>query len=467
MSSLDDVLSRRLLEQASALVERFRTGDPFPHLVIDDFFDAAFCERLVREFPPFDRGNSINELGTRGGKSTIQDLRGLGGAYARADDTFRSAEFGRLIAAITGIDGLIYDPEYIGGGTHENLAGQELDPHVDFNYHPTTGWHRRLNLIVYLNPEWEEEWGGALEFHLDPWLPPSQNRIKTVSPISNRAVIFATSERSWHGFQAIKPPPHRPNLSRQSLALYMYTRDRPSEETAPPHQTIYVPRPLPTVLSPDKAVTAKDRERIAGALVRRAHFLGFLAKRDAEQSAPLREQVEVLLRKASVGIEADEIALIERVTRHEDELIKYFYDREKQHAADLAALRAAVARPRVPRLPLRDPTVTVIELEGLWPDLWAGPRFRCSLQPLMPVTTLVLRGHIPPALAGGQRLSCALNGHRAEQRFGPGAFTWELPFPASIPAELELAASEVFRPSAAGQPDDRELSYMLLEVSLS
>ena len=104
---------------------------------------------------------------------------------------------------ISGIPDLLYDPDYLGGGTHENLAGQDLDPHVDFNLHPRFGWYRRLNLLVYLNPEWDENWGGCLELHRDPHLPPAQDPVKRVLPLMNRAVLFETSERSWHGFEAV------------------------------------------------------------------------------------------------------------------------------------------------------------------------------------------------------------------------------------------------------------------------
>ena len=156
-----------------ALSRSFEDAKPFHHLVIDNLLTSEFCRDLADAFPGFRGDKAISELGTEGGKAVHTNLPELGGSYERFDDLIRSDEFLNLVGRWTGIPNLLYDPEYVGGGTHENRHGQELDPHVDFNYHPTTALHRRLNLILFLNREWDESWGGVLDFHRDPWDPDS------------------------------------------------------------------------------------------------------------------------------------------------------------------------------------------------------------------------------------------------------------------------------------------------------
>ncbi|MBS0589837.1 MAG: 2OG-Fe(II) oxygenase, partial [Proteobacteria bacterium] len=154
-----------------------------------------------------------------------------------------------------------------GGGTHENRQGQDLDAHVDFNRHPANRWHRRLNLIVYLNREWHDAWGGSLQLHSDP--RSADNRTITITPLFNRAVIFETTEASWHGFARIALPQEKIALTRKSIALYFYTKARPPEETAATHSTIYVDAPLPARFLAGHTLDQTDVDELGNLLARR------------------------------------------------------------------------------------------------------------------------------------------------------------------------------------------------------
>jgi Rps23 Pro-64 3,4-dihydroxylase Tpa1-like proline 4-hydroxylase len=294
------VLAPEVKRQVGFLCDQFQAARPFRHLVIDDFLDPDYCRQLIAEFPPFDEKQAVNELGEVGRKAVCQNLSHLGPAYARFDAMLRDKEFRSFLGEITAIPDLLYDREYAGGGTHENLSGQDLDPHVDFNYHPSTGFHRRLNLILFLNPEWQEDWGGLLELHRNPWLPSEENEIKTILPIQNRCVIFETTERSWHGFRRIQLPEDKAKLSRRSIAVYFYTRERPPREAAPSHGTIYVPRPLPEQIQPGHTLGEDDvfelRTLLAPLLARRDRQIQFLYDREIQFSRILQSRTFRLVR---------------------------------------------------------------------------------------------------------------------------------------------------------------------------
>jgi hypothetical protein len=140
-----------------------------------------------------------------------------------------------------------------------------------------------LNLIVFLNAEWGESWGGCLELRSDPWDAGDSKR-KTVLPLLNRAVLFETTEKSWHGFTRISLPPEKRHLSRRSLAVYFYTRERPSEEIAPSHGTVYIPRPLPAHLEAGYTLRQEDVDLLQILTERRNSQIRFLYERELEFS---------------------------------------------------------------------------------------------------------------------------------------------------------------------------------------
>ena len=245
-----EILNPDLKSRTPDLADEFASAEPYRHVVIPDFFSEEFSRRLMEDFPSFDERIARNEAGNPGRKAVQSKVRDISPAFQELDDFIQTSEFLDMISDITGIPDLLYDPEYTGGGTHENLDGQGLDPHVDFNYHPRTGWHRRLNLIVYLNPEWEESWGGNFDLHSDPWEPRHRPDEDGAAACSTGASSSRRTSTPGTASRRSELPEEHKDASRRSFAIYLYTKDRPAEETAASHATIYVPRPIPDDVKP-------------------------------------------------------------------------------------------------------------------------------------------------------------------------------------------------------------------------
>ncbi len=302
---LNQLLSQNTQQRLAEISTAFATAEPFRYVVIDDFFEAEFCQQLVDEFPDFKAHHAVDENQTLGKKAVVQTVSQLGSAYRQLDLLVQNEAFLSTIENITGIQHLIYDPHYIGGGTHNNLDTQELDPHVDFTHHPITSHHRRLNLIVYLNHEWEAEWGGNIEFHRNPRLPVAEDQITSVRPLFNRAVIFETHNHSWHGFPPIKLPVDRKDISRKSFALYYYTKQR--SNSIEPHSTIYVERHLAEKFKAGRPLNEADVVELQTLLSRRDQHLERLYKTITAQTKQISQlQAEVSTLKFLSGDKSDQ-----------------------------------------------------------------------------------------------------------------------------------------------------------------
>ncbi|MCX4705085.1 2OG-Fe(II) oxygenase [Streptomyces sp. NBC_01352] len=217
--------------------DRFRTAEPFPHIVLDDFLPEWVLDTVLSEFPKpgevpwktFERATS---------KKLASEGDAFFGEFTRHLLTqFNSATFLGFLERLTGIDGLVPDPYFEGGGLHQIERGGFLKVHADFNWHEKLRLDRRLNVIVYLNKDWEESYGGALEL----WDRKMTHAVADVLPVFNRFVVFATTDFSYHGHpDPLACPPDR---TRRSLALYYYTNGRPAEERSSQHSTVYQARP--------------------------------------------------------------------------------------------------------------------------------------------------------------------------------------------------------------------------------
>jgi hypothetical protein len=301
-------VNRAVIDAAPGFAQQFAAARPFRHVCIDEFFTAETANNLARNFPPFDERLAVNEDGVVGAKAVHEKIVNLGAEWVQLDELVKGEAFRKLISRVTGIPDLQYDPYYFGGGTHENLHGQSLDAHVDFNFHPVTRQHRRLNLIVYLTEEWRDEWGGSIQLHRDPYLPPDEDEIVTITPAFNRCVIFETNEHSWHGFPRIDLPQDKRDTSRRSFALYYYTETRPSEELGPEHSTIYVDEHLPEHIRAGTTLDEEKLQQIRLLLARRDQHIKRLYRNLEDLNTQLNAVREQLGTQAPPGVAPEPVA---------------------------------------------------------------------------------------------------------------------------------------------------------------
>ena len=214
----------RLRELGPAAADRFRAAHPFPHIVFDNLFDPELLHRVIAEFPAPDSIEWKKFKNQRSIKLASNRPDHFGPVTRTLLHHLNSAPFLDFLSQVTGIENLVADSYFDGGGMHQIESGGRLGIHTDFNRHPGNQLDRRLNALLYLTPDWKPEWGGDLEL----WDSAMKGCESKVSPLFNRLAIFATTDFSYHGHP--DPLGCPPGITRKSLALYYYTNGRPSEE---------------------------------------------------------------------------------------------------------------------------------------------------------------------------------------------------------------------------------------------
>lgn len=216
-----------------SLRRSFSQAQPYRHIVIDDFLQHDFALQLYENFPPTrvlrKHYDGINERKAEG--ANFEDFHPNFGLLRQA---LMSEAFYDWVSAVTGIAQVFITDDHLGVGLHEGDNGSFLDVHIDFNIHPEKDVHRRLNLLIYMNRHWQPSYGGDLEL----WNASVTECLKKISPAFNRAVIFETSEISYHGYSRIQVPEGE---SRKSVYAYFYTHER--ADAVPYHDTIFKARP--------------------------------------------------------------------------------------------------------------------------------------------------------------------------------------------------------------------------------
>ena len=237
----------RLDEIARDRATDYQTAAPFPHIVLDDFVDPKLLDDVLAEVSGEVSGGwrTMDDRYQR--KSANADMRTMGPKTRALINFMNGQEMLAFLEELTGIEGLVADWQLAGGGLHALRDGGYLNVHADFNFQRHLKLDRRINLLLYLNKDWREDYGGQLEL----WDTSMRACQRSVVPLFNRCVIFNTTDTSFHGNPVPVTAPE--GRARLSLAFYYYSNGRPAEEVSDTHFTLFQHRP--------GEETAKDRAR--------------------------------------------------------------------------------------------------------------------------------------------------------------------------------------------------------------
>lgn len=217
---------------AQSLAPEFAAAEPFPHVVVDGLLADGTMRALIDSFPPPSPGwehfDDPYQL-----KFALRDEEAMPPAIRSVIQHFNSQVFIEFLESLTGIRGLIPDPHLAGGGLHQIPRGGTLKIHADFNKHGRLHTDRRLNVLLYLNEEWQDEYGGFLEL----WDRDMTKAVVRVAPVANRMVVFETTSTSYHGHPDVLAVPE--GTYRRSLAWYYYTTPKRDDGVA--HNTLWAP----------------------------------------------------------------------------------------------------------------------------------------------------------------------------------------------------------------------------------
>ena len=225
-------MSIHLNESLTELRRRYTDAKPFRHILIDNFLDGQDASAIAEAFPK-PQGVDRVLASLFAARTYNSDLTGVDEQIGRVFSMLGAPEFIAWLEAVTGIPELQIDEDFIGAGLHQAVNGSSLPIHADHNTHPKNNrLYRRLNLLVYMNPRWDAQWGGVLEL----WDRDAAGPAVSVVPVLNRCIIMEVNDRAFHGYRPVRAPD---GIARNAIVVYYYSPEPAPLQEVDPHPTIF------------------------------------------------------------------------------------------------------------------------------------------------------------------------------------------------------------------------------------
>lgn len=250
----------KLLKLGEEHSKAYGNADPFPHISFGNFLPQQVAEGVFYAFPEADELDYYKYDNPLERKLAFDQVGKLPRSLCDVLTAMNQPPFLAFLEGLTGIENLIPDPYYRGGGIHLSKSGGKLDVHVDFNIHPKLKLVRRLNVLIYFNKQWRETYNGDLQLWKGHKDKNTGKHVltelkKRIYPNFNTFVCWSTSENSYHGFP--DPITCPTGMCRKSIATYYYTADENVSMNS--HSTVYVKRP-----NEDDSLESLREERSGG-----------------------------------------------------------------------------------------------------------------------------------------------------------------------------------------------------------
>ncbi len=219
-------------------LKKFKNNQPFDHCVVDGFFDLKTARLIEKDFPNYEDPVWFEYNNPLEHKKALNDWNKFPALTYKVFMILNSPKMIKLLEKYIGVN-LFPDSGLHGGGWHMHGQGGNLNPHFDYSIHPKNGLQRKLNIIIYLSEKLNPE---KHKGHLGLWSHDTKsnqpkNLIKEVAPKFNRAIIFDTTQDSWHGMSRKLEVPK--GIYRKSLAVYYLTIPNHAKQN---QRAIYAPR---------------------------------------------------------------------------------------------------------------------------------------------------------------------------------------------------------------------------------